>query len=197
MLPGDASRADTRNRYGIQPDALLFGCFGGLTKDKRLPQIIRAFAELLVLEPAARLMLGGAVASYYDVNADLERAGVAGSTIVTGYLNSEDELTAHIAACDATINLRWPTAREISGPWLRALALGRPTIVTQLSHMADVPSLDPRTWRVSTAVPGDWADDAGTRAVRGSRRSSARKKCRSNLWSRLASPKPSRRRACR
>src|SRR5262249_6946294 len=44
------------------------------------------------------------------------------------------------------INLRWPTAREISGPWLRALALARPTIVVDLAHLGLVPSLDPRTW---------------------------------------------------
>src|SRR5207248_2558347 len=31
-------------------------------------------------------------------------------------------------------------------PWLRARAAGRATIVTDLAHMADVPSLDPRTW---------------------------------------------------
>ena len=27
-------------------------------------------------------------------------------------------------ACDVSLNLRWPTAREMSGPWLRALAAG-------------------------------------------------------------------------
>jgi hypothetical protein len=45
-----------------------------------------------------------------------------------------------------TLNLRWPTARETSGPWLHALAAGRATIVTDLVHLADTPSLDPRTW---------------------------------------------------
>ena len=45
-----------------------------------------------------------------------------------------------------SINLRWPTAREISGPWLRALALGKPTIVIDLAHLSGAPSLDPRTW---------------------------------------------------
>jgi hypothetical protein len=48
-----------------------------------------------------------------------------------------------------SLNLRWPTARETSGPWLRALAAARPTIITDLVHLDDVPSLDPRTWRVN------------------------------------------------
>jgi hypothetical protein len=45
-----------------------------------------------------------------------------------------------------SLHLRWPTALETSGPWLRALAASRPTIVIDLLHQADVPALDPRTW---------------------------------------------------
>ncbi|HYT75277.1 MAG TPA: hypothetical protein VEL79_11050, partial [Vicinamibacterales bacterium] len=71
----------------------------------------------------------------------------------TGYLESEQDLTDHLAACDVSLNLRWPTARETSGPWLRALAAGRATIVTDLAHMTDVPSLDPRTWAVKEGGP--------------------------------------------
>jgi hypothetical protein len=70
-------------------------------------------------------------------------------TTTTGYLDDERELTDCIAACDVALNLRWPTAREISGPWLRALAAGRPTIIMDLEHLADVPSLDPRTWTLN------------------------------------------------
>jgi hypothetical protein len=73
---------------------------------------------------------------------------------VTGYLDSEEDLTDCIAASDATLNLRWPTAREVSGPWLRCLAAGRPSIVMDLAHMADVPTLDPRTWSVTGGMSG-------------------------------------------
>ena len=45
------------------------------------------------------------------------------------------------------LNLRWPSAREISGPWLRCLAAGKPTVIVDLAHMSDVPTLDPRTWQ--------------------------------------------------
>jgi hypothetical protein len=68
---------------------------------------------------------------------------------LTGYLARDEDLTDHVGACDATLNLRWPTARETSGPWLQALAAGRATIVTDLVHLTDTPSLDPRTWTVN------------------------------------------------
>ena len=42
----------------------------------------------------------------------------------------------------------------MSGPWLRALAAGLPTVTIDLAHMADVPSLDPRTWRLRPTGSG-------------------------------------------
>jgi hypothetical protein len=72
---------------------------------------------------------------------------------LTGYLDTEGDLTDAIAAVDVTLNLRWPTARETSGPWLRALAAGKPSVVIDLLQTSDVPSLDPRTW--DARGPGD------------------------------------------
>ena len=87
------------------------------------------------------------MAHYFDIDAEVHRRHLQDRVTLTGYLSSDAELTDHLAACDVSLNLRWPTAGETSGPWLRALALGRPTIVTDLIHQGDVPSLDPRTWR--------------------------------------------------
>ena len=142
------ARERVRVRYGIQRDAMLFGVFGGLTPEKRIPQILGALQATLHYAPTAHLLLAGAPAAHYDVVADARDRGLENRATVTGYVESDDELTEHIAACDVSLNLRWPTAREMSGPWLRALAAGRPTIMTDLEHLADVPSLDPRTWTV-------------------------------------------------
>jgi glycosyltransferase involved in cell wall biosynthesis len=142
-------RAAARTRFGIPSEALLFGCFGGLSPDKRIPQVLGAFQSLLPYAPSARLVLAGAAARHYDVVEDVRRRGLAGQVILTGYLESDDELTDAIAACDVTLNLRWPTAREVSGPWLQCLAAGRPSIVIDLVHTADIPMLDPRTWTVA------------------------------------------------
>src|SRR5262245_29047975 len=140
------ARGRIRARYGIPQDAVLFGCFGGLAPDKRIPEILTALAAIVPYAPDAYLLLAGASASHYDVAADVAGRGLDTRTRLTGYIESDEDLTASVAACDVSINLRWPTAREISGPWLRALALARPTIVVDLAHLGLVPSLDPRTW---------------------------------------------------
>jgi glycosyltransferase involved in cell wall biosynthesis len=140
------ARAMVRARYGLAPDAVVFGVFGGLTPEKRISQILGAFAATTVVAPAARLLLAGAAAPLYDAARDIEALGLGDRVTVTGYLEGDDELTDAIAASDVVVNLRWPTAREVSGPWLRALAAGKPTVTIDLAHLWDVPSLDPRTW---------------------------------------------------
>ena len=158
-----AARHRVRARHGMAEDAVLFGIFGGLTPEKRIPQILAAFRAVLPHAPAARLLFAGAPAAHYDVAADIAAHGLADRVTLTGYLASDADLTDHIAACDVTLNLRWPTARETSGPWLQALAAGRATVVTDLVHLAEVPSLDPRTWQEAAGRGsgiGDWGSEA-------------------------------------
>ena len=123
-----AARERVRAQYGIAEDAVLFGVFGGLTPEKRIPQILRGVPRA----PAARA--GGAAAARRRARGPLRRRGryrrATASTdrvTLTGYLRADAELTDHLAACDVSLNLRWPTARETSGPWLRALAAGSAT----------------------------------------------------------------------
>ena len=153
-----AARRRVRERYGLPSNAVVFGCFGGLSQETRIPQILDALGALVSYAPGARLLLGGASAEYFDLEAEIRARDLGERVIATGYLDSDEELTDAIAAVDVTLNLRWPTAREISGPWLRALAAGKPSVVVDLLQTVDVPLLDPRSWtlfggRSSDAAP--------------------------------------------
>jgi glycosyltransferase involved in cell wall biosynthesis len=144
-----AARRRVRSTRRIADEAVLFGVFGGLTPEKRVPQVLDALESIIPYAPGAHLLLAGTPASHYDVAADVRRRGLEARVTMTGYLETESELTECIAACDVALSLRWPTAREISGPWLRALAAGRPTVTMDLEHLSHVPSLDPRTWTLN------------------------------------------------
>ena len=146
-----AARVRLRARYGLG-EGIVFGVFGGLSPDKRIPQILDAFATLLPYADDAVLLLAGASARHYDVAADVAARGLTGRVVLTGYVEDEAELTDLIAATDVVVNLRWPTARETSGPWLRALAAGKPTVIVGLLQTVDVPTVDPRSW--TTSLPG-------------------------------------------
>jgi glycosyltransferase involved in cell wall biosynthesis len=157
------ARTAVRQRLGVADDVVLFGCFGGLSPDKRIQQILDAFADTRRHAAAAHLLLAGAAPEHYDPLADIDRLGIRAAVTVTGYVESESELTASIAACDVALTLRWPTAREISGPWLRCLAAGTPTVIIHLAHLVDVPALDPRTWQLHSGVEWAMGDGQGAR----------------------------------
>jgi glycosyltransferase involved in cell wall biosynthesis len=122
-----------------------FAAFGLVTPEKRVPEILRAAAAVARAGLDFRLVLVGDAAEHYDAGADIERLGLLDRVTVTGYV---DDLTLDrwLAAADVCLCLRWPTSRETSASWLRCLAAGKPTVITALPDLADVPSLDPRGW---------------------------------------------------
>ncbi|MGE0703890.1 MAG: glycosyltransferase family 4 protein [Vicinamibacterales bacterium] len=145
--PGPGARERVRARYGIPDDAIVFAALGAMTPEKRIPEAIGALAASLDTVPNARLMLVGQPVSHYDPRADARAAGVEDKVSITGFVPHE-KLAEHLAAADVCLCLRWPTSRETSAAWLRCLSAGRATVVTDLAHMVDIPTLDPRTWTV-------------------------------------------------
>jgi glycosyltransferase involved in cell wall biosynthesis len=138
--------AQTRVQYQVPADAFVFGCFGGLTPDKRIDRVLSAFAAVRPGIPQAHLLLAGHLAADSDARAAIADHGLSDYVTITGYLPTDEAFTGCIAAADVGLCLRWPTAREVSGPWLRCLAAGKPTVTIDLAHLAAVPSVDPRTW---------------------------------------------------
>lgn len=141
-LPEDAeaARAAIHARHGLPSDAVVFGAFGWVTREKRVPQILRAMAGLADKEPNAHLLLVGSTVDHYDVHADLQEAGLEDRVTVAGYVDDAD-MARYLCATDVCLCLRWPTMRETSATWLRALAAGRATVITDLAHNQDVPVL--------------------------------------------------------
>ena len=131
---------------------MTFAAFGLVTPEKRVPQMLRALAAIRGMVPGVRLRLVGAETPHYDVLADARAVGVADLVEVTGYAD-DGAFDQAIVEADVCLCLRWPTNREASGPWIRALAAGKPTVVNDLAHLVDLPTLDPRTWEVQVASP--------------------------------------------
>lgn len=125
--------------------SITFSAFGLITPEKRVPQILAALAAVRQQVPGVRLRLVGENAEHYALWQDVARHGVGDIVEVTGYVD-EDQLDAELLAADVCLCLRWPTAHETSASWLRCLAAGRPTVVTDQLTTVDVPTLEPRHW---------------------------------------------------
>ena len=134
------ARTAVLSRHDLPADAVILAAFGDVTPEKRVPQIFRALPAVVQVAPAAHLLIVGPEAAHYDVRADARARGVGDRLMLTGYVD-ECELVHYLAAADVCLCLRWPTARETSASWLRCLAAGKPTVITDLAHTGDVPTL--------------------------------------------------------
>jgi glycosyltransferase involved in cell wall biosynthesis len=116
----------------------LIGCFGYLNMNKRIPQLLEAFASLRRKLPGARLLLVGAAAERFDVGRRLERLGLSEGVERIDYV-PEERLWSLMAACDVLVNLRYPTMGETSGSVIRALSLGKALVVSDVGWFSELP----------------------------------------------------------
>ncbi len=116
----------------------LIGCFGFLNMNKRIPQLLEAFASLRRRQPGARLLLVGAAGERFDVDRRLERLGLTDGVERLDYV-PEERMWSLMAACDVLVNLRYPTMGETSGSVIRALSLGKPLIVSDVGWFSELP----------------------------------------------------------
>lgn len=150
-----AAVAALRARHGFAPDDFVVGAFGLLTPEKRVDTIARAVARACAALPRLRLLLVGPLPTRGESVAGLParagdrearaaflarlaELGVAERATVTGRVPFA-ELPAYMAAADVAVHLRYPTGRETSAALLRLLAQGRPVVMSDLEHQADVP----------------------------------------------------------
>jgi glycosyltransferase involved in cell wall biosynthesis len=116
----------------------LVGCFGFLNMNKRIPELLEAFASFRRSRPGARLLLAGAAGERFDLQRRLERLGLEEGVERLDYV-PEERMWSLMAACDVLVNLRYPTMGETSGSVIRALSLGKPLVVSDVGWFSELP----------------------------------------------------------
>jgi len=130
--------------------AIVIGCFGNLNPAKRLPQLLRAFAEVRRRHPEALLVLAGGISSRHELDLHVTESGLRldESVVHLGYIEEQD-IWPLLAACDVLVSLRYPTMGETSGSVIRTLAVGRPLVVSDVGWFSELPDA------VAAKVPVD------------------------------------------
>ncbi|MBI3894571.1 MAG: glycosyltransferase [Acidobacteria bacterium] len=116
----------------------VFGVFGFLKPYKRIEEALRAFARLHREHPNTRLILVGEEQPYYPLRPLIAKLGLQEAARLLGYVPLDTFITC-MRACDVCLNLRRPTVGETSGTLLRALALGKPTMVSEIGAFRELP----------------------------------------------------------
>ena len=134
----DADRMTYRERLGLDERTPLIGIFGFLKPYKRVAESLRAFRRLIRVIPQARMILVG------EAHAELPIAGLIHSLNLAANVRHFDfapieDFNGYLAACDIVLNLRFPTVGESSGTLLRALGMGKATVVSDVGSFRELP----------------------------------------------------------
>jgi glycosyltransferase involved in cell wall biosynthesis len=154
---------------------VVIGSIGYLNPSKRIPQLLAAFAGLRASRAGSVLVLAGAASRGLDLESALARHRLEpGRDVIRIDHVPEERLWALLAAFDVCVSLRAPTMGETSGIALRALALGRPLVVSDLGWFAELPDavaakvpVDEREVNVLESVLAELTGDASVRAAMG------------------------------
>ncbi len=133
--------AECRAQLGLPQDALIFGVAGFVHPVKEPFLILQAFARLTVEIPqnAYLLFVGEVLRETGDIMAIANELGVGSRVIILGRVEPLERLHQAMGACDIIINLRRQTIGETSATALRAMALGKPTIVRSIGWFDELP----------------------------------------------------------
>jgi glycosyltransferase involved in cell wall biosynthesis len=116
----------------------VIGSFGFLNANKRIPQLLEAFALLRLRHSRARLLLVGPEAPGLHLEERIERLGLGDAVERHGYVE-EKRFWSLLAACDVCVSLRWPTMGETSAGVIRMLSLAKPIVVSNVDAFAELP----------------------------------------------------------
>jgi glycosyltransferase involved in cell wall biosynthesis len=130
-------------------EGVVVGCFGVVNSSKRIPELLRATADVRRQHPELTLLLVGSTSPGFDLDRRLQRLGLDEDGIVREGWVDETRLWGLMAGSDLLVNLRHPTMGETSGSVIRGLSLGKPLVVSDVGWFSELPS------EVALRIPPD------------------------------------------
>jgi len=119
---------------------VLVGCFGVVNASKRIPELLRATADVRSEHPELTLLLVGSTSPGFDLDRRLQRLGLSGDGLEREGWVDGARLWSLMAGCDVLVNLRQPTMGETSGSVIRGLSLGKPLVVSDVGWFSELPA---------------------------------------------------------
>lgn len=129
-----------RSELNIPEDAVLFGSFGLITKEKQIVSVLRELHRLRIEMPEAYLMLAGESMPDLPVEAIIRDFSLEDVVRLTGYVPQLADFIDWIHTADIVLNLRSPTVGETSATALRAMAAAKPLIVNDHGWYREIPA---------------------------------------------------------
>lgn len=127
-----------KEHFGLHPDFLVLATFGFVTPTKRFHAALRAYREFLKEHPATHYLIVGPQNPYFDIRPLLRESNLEGLVYATGRVSWET-FYGLMDATDICIQLRYPSAGEMSGAILRAMSKGKPVMLSNYEQFSEFP----------------------------------------------------------
>ena len=124
--------------------SVVFSVFGCLSSENRTPAILQAFSNLID-DVEAELRLVGEQVADYDVMENIDRLGLR-TRVKLVRPSSAAILSDELARADVCFCLQSLFGSRMFSVFLRAMAAGKPTVISGLSRLTDVPACDSYSW---------------------------------------------------
>ncbi len=128
----------TSKETGLYPGKIILASFGYATQAKRIPTILETIADLRLEYKNLLYIIVGELENRTGILRQIERLGLNDSVLVTGHVEMP-EFLKWMSRADVILNLRYPSAGEMSSTLIRALASGKPVIISRLADVQEIP----------------------------------------------------------
>jgi glycosyltransferase involved in cell wall biosynthesis len=162
-------RAALRQKHGIAEDEFVLASVSTLSYTKRIEVVLAAVQELVDRYRGLRLWILGGGRLGDRARRTMAGPALAGRIRLTGWTPAEtyEEL---LVAADAVVDLRYPSGAETSASLLRALAAGKPAIVSAQGSFQELPGAFTRKITVGpgereqlSATIAEWIENRSAR----------------------------------
>ena len=120
------------------PGKLVLASFGLATRAKRILQILPAIARLARTRDNLLYLIVGSVGHHLHLEEEIQQRGMEDLVKVTGRVGRKEFLELMNRA-DIILNLRYPSAGEMSATLLRAMACGKPVLISRIQFLREIP----------------------------------------------------------
>jgi glycosyltransferase involved in cell wall biosynthesis len=131
-------REELRRKHGISPGDFVLASVSTLSHTKRIELLLSAAARLAQVHPGFRLFVLGGGQLGDRARRAIGSPELASRVFVPGWTNAETYQELLIAV-DAVVDLRYPSGAETSASILRAIAAGRPCVVSAQGSFLELP----------------------------------------------------------
>ncbi len=126
-------------RYHLEDAWPVLASFGFITAQKRIEACLNATMMLRTRFPRIKYLLVGGHPKHFNPRRLVRKLGIEDVVTMTGRVE-EEVFNSLYHAASIVLNLRYPSAREMSGTLLRALGAGCVTLVSEQLHLSDIPA---------------------------------------------------------